>query len=589
MGDERAAYFNIWKWITEQKLTPTEKGGRKGQIKPEAVLKYAHHPIAILGGEWEKTREEWRETGTDPRPPVFILVCKNTSIAKVFFEWLANDVKPVDIPSSKIESFRNRNGQINTIRVDTKVVHETDTGEAKNDESRWMRLTLDTVGKTDWPRDSQGRPIHPEEFEDLAKKLERPLHPPGPDIRCIVSVGMLTEGWDCNTVTHIIGLRPFMSQLLCEQVVGRGLRRASYELNQDGKFTEEVSQVLGVPFEVIPFKASKTAAPAPRVKRYHVHALPNRADLEIKFPRVERYTQAIRNRITVDWPNISGFVLTPERIPPEAQTKGLHINTVGGLTLSGPGYLVDVNLKEFRKRRRVQELEFDLARAIAKQYVDQPQCEVPGHVLFPQLLRIVSRYLREKVEVRPPADLIDLFLAPYYGWLVEKLLEAIRPDTSEGEPPEIPLYEQTRREGSTADVDYWTSREAVPVMRSHVNFVVPDTKRWEQSAAYYIDKHNAVHSFVKNAGLGFAIPYLHNGQGHDYMPDFIIKMKSDTPFHMILETKGYDPLEEVKREAAERWVAAVNADGTYGRWLYRLTKKTTDVSQILSAAVAPND
>jgi len=248
-----------------------------------------------------------------------------------------------------------------------------------------------------------------------------------------------------------------------------------------------------------------------------------------------------------------------------------------------------VNLKEFRKRRRVQELEFDLARAIAKQYVDQPQCEVPGHVLFPQLLRIVSRYLREKVEVRPPADLIDLFLAPYYGWLVEKLLEAIRPDTSEGEPPEIPLYEQTRREGSTADVDYWTSREAVPVMRSHVNFVVPDTKRWEQSAAYYIDKHIAVHSFVKNAGLGFAIPYLHNGQGHDYMPDFIIRMKSDTPFHMILETKGYDPLEEVKREAAERWVAAVNADGTYGRWLYRLTKKTTDVSQILSAAVAPND
>ena len=106
------------------------------------------------------------------------------------------------------------------------MVGETEVEGAKNDESRWMRFTLDTVGKRDWPRDDQGRPIYPEGFEELAKKLERPLHPPGRDVRCIVSVGMLTEGWDCNTVTHIVGLRPFMSQLLCEQVVGRGLRRA---------------------------------------------------------------------------------------------------------------------------------------------------------------------------------------------------------------------------------------------------------------------------------------------------------------------------------------------------------------------------
>ena len=145
---------------------------------------------------------------------------------------------------------------MNTIRVDSKGVHETDTGEAKSDETRWMRFTLDTVGKTDWPRDRQGRPIYPEGFEELAKKLDRPLHPPGRDVRCIVSVGMLTEGWDCNTVTHIIGLRPFMSQLLCEQVVGRGLRRASYEVDENGLLREEVAKVFGVPFEVIPFKAN---------------------------------------------------------------------------------------------------------------------------------------------------------------------------------------------------------------------------------------------------------------------------------------------------------------------------------------------
>src|SRR5205814_6903811 len=163
----------------------------------------------------------------------------------------------------------------NTIRVDSKVVHETDTGGAKDDEKRWMRFTLDTIGKTGWPVDSQTRPIFPDDFEELAAKLDRPLHPPGRDVRCIVSVGMLTEGWDCNTVTHIVGLRPFMSQLLCEQVVGRGLRRASYELTEEGKFSEEVAQILGVPFEVVPFK-QRRGPRAPTARNNHVRALPSR-------------------------------------------------------------------------------------------------------------------------------------------------------------------------------------------------------------------------------------------------------------------------------------------------------------------------
>jgi type III restriction enzyme len=118
-----------------------------------------------------------------------------------------------------------------------------------------------------------------------------------------------------------------------------------------------------------------------------------------------------------------------------------------------------------------------------------------------------------------------------------------------------------------------------------VNYVVPDTQKWEQSAAYYIDTHPAVDAFVKNAGLGFAIPYLNNGQMHDYMPDFVIRLKTAPPTHLILETKGFDPLEEVKRGAAERWVNAVNADGTYGTWRYALVRKPTEVSGALSGFV----
>jgi type III restriction enzyme len=469
--------------------------------------------------------------------------------------------------------------------VDSKVVQETDTGEAKSDEARWMRFTLDTVGKTAWPTDRQGRSIYPPGFEELSAKLGRPLHPPGRDVRCIVSVGMLTEGWDCNTVTHIIGLRPFMSQLLCEQVVGRGLRRVSYDVREDGKFTEEVAKVFGVPFEVIPFKASPPGTPPPPVKRYHVHAIPAKSQHEIRFPRVEGYTQAIRNRVVVNWDKAPSLVLEPGRIPPEVEVKALHATNQGRLSLSGPGRVDDVTLVEFRSKRRLQELIFDLARTLTRDYIAQGQCEIPAHVLFPQLAGIVARYLEEKVRAQRPADVKDLFLAPYYGWAVERLLSVIGPDASQGEVPEVPRYETSRGPGSTADVDFWTSREVREAVKSHLNYVVADTKQWEQSAAYFIDKHPAVQAFVKNAGLGFAIPYLHNGQMHDYMPDFLIRLSTEPPRHLILETKGFDPLEEVKRAAAERWVSAVNADGTYGHWQYAIAKKVADVGDILGKAL----
>ncbi len=158
---------------------------------------------------------------------------------------------------------------------------------------------------------------------------------------------------------------------------------------------------------------------------------------------------------------------------------------------------------------------FDLASGLTKHYVNQPKCQVPAHVLFPQVARIAERYLQDHVDVRTPADIKDVGLSPYYGWIVEVLTENIRPDTAGGEAPEIPLYETSRGPGSTADVDFWTSREPRQILRSHLNYVVPDTTKWEQQAAYYIDAHKLVDAFVKNAGLGFAIPYFHNGQMHD--------------------------------------------------------------------------
>lgn len=595
-GDEVAGYFNVWAWIMK-KLTTGERGGKRASPKPEAILKYAATPISMLAARWQEDLRAWERNPRDPRPPVFIVVCKNTAIAKAVYEWLAEDKGPAGVAPCKIDGFRaGPNGERRAIRVDTKVVHETDSAEAKGDENRWMRLTLDTVGKTDWPRDRQGRALYPEGFEELAKKLERSLHPPGRDIRCIVSVAMLTEGWDCNTVTHVVGLRPFMSQLLCEQVVGRALRRMSYDVGDDGILAEEIAQVFGVPFHIIPFKAQKGAAPKPTADRTRVHALPGKAQYEIRYPRVEGYTQAIRNRVTVDWDSIAPLVLDPGSIPPVVDMKAGMFSEEGRMTLHGPGDLETLSLNPFRKGRRKQELAFDIARALTVQFARQDGCQVPAHALFAQLLEVVQRFLAEKVHARGATQVVDVFLSPYYDWGIERLMSGIRPDIGAGEVPEVPRYERGRGPGSTVEVDFWTQRDVREIRKSHLNYVVADTAKWEQQAAYHLDRDERVLAFVKNAGLGFTIPYHHNGRDADYIPDFVVRLRNGSgsvgdgdardkgALHLILETKGYDPLQDVKRAAAERWVAAVNADGRHGQWRYALVKDPAEVPRAVAEA-----
>jgi type III restriction enzyme len=588
---ETAQYFNVWEWVMS-KLSRAEKRESGAGPKPDAVLKHAAVPISIMAGEWRSEFLRWQER-EDKRPPVFIIVCKEIKLAKAVHEWIAEGVHNAQLPPFAIHELRNEDGRLNTIRVDTQVVTDTEGAGAKSDRARWMRFTLDTVGRLDWPRDSQGRSIYPEGFEELATKLGESVHPPGRDVRCIVSVGMLTEGWDATTVTHIIGLRPFMSQLLCEQVVGRGLRRASYEPNENGLFNEELAQVFGVPFEIVPFKGSDGPQPPPP-KRFRVRALPERRDLEIRFPRVEGYTQVIKSRVTVNWNKMPTLKLDPDSYPTDIDVEGLIYDNTGKLRAGLPGTLKEVTINPYFAGMRLQRGVFQLASALTKLLLSADKLDrladkspsISPHMLFPQIKAICERFVEEYVDVPPGSERVHVFQAPYYTRALGILLEQIQPDTQAGESPELPLVPELHPEGSSEDVDFWTSRDVSETIKSHVNYVVADSG-WEAKARHRMDRHRSVIAYVKNAGLNFTIPYIHDGQMRDFYPDFIVKVNdgnSANPLNLVLETKGYDELLEVKESAAVRWVNAVNADGRFGRWQFRMARKVEDVISILDDA-----
>jgi type III restriction enzyme len=270
-------------------------------------------------------------------------------------------------------------------------------------------------------------------------------------------------------------------------------------------------------------------------------------------------------------------------IPPEVQMKAMNVNNQGRPTLAGPGRIDEASLRQWRANNRLQSLKFDLAKSLTRDYSTMPGCDVPRRTLFSQMLAVVDRFLEEKIIVPGGHDAKDVFASPYFGWASEILVQAIRPDTSSGEAPELPIYERHRPYGSTFDVDFWTSRPVSEAVHSHVNYVVADTAKWEQSTAYYLDKHANVTALVKNTGLGFAIPYIFNGEPHDYVPDFLVKLryKDGSVGTVILEVKGYDPLYERKADAARRWISAVNAEGGYGKWQYARVSDPTRTNETI--------
>lgn len=591
-GAEEASYFNVWRWVEAR----AEQDGLGKSITPQIVMNYATAPINQLAQDWHARFEQWQQDSRDelqPVPPVFIVVCRDTKVAAEVYKWLADGEGGYG-PAPKW--FRNSPGREVAVRVDSKVVEDMEEGGTR-DETQRLRYILDTIGKKGWP----GGKV-PESWAELVRKNNEKVAsddndgsykwidervPPGRNIRCIVSVAMLAEGWDANTVTHIVGLRPFGSQLLCEQVVGRALRRRSYALNEEtDQFEEETAKVFGVPFELIPFKVSKSQDSKPPREPNHIFSDPDKEQYEIAFPLVEGYYSPRTFDLEIAWGRISQVTIDPKEIPNSVEMNSMTAPE-GSLAVYGPGQRPVLTLADWRTQFRIQQVAFRLAREVCRRWQSEQNGGAESGAtttttsLFPKVAFAAKRFLQEKVICIGNSDPRDVLLAgKYHQQAVDVLFEAIRKGgiARERELPRIAKGSAGR--GSSNFVDYHTTKEIYPVNHCHLNAMVADTRRWEQSAGYALDTHPGVLRWIKNEHLGFFVPYRRNGIPARYIPDFIAVL--DIGLTLVIETKGrYGDDADLKAKAAERWVSAVNDEGNWGLWRYIVVKDPTMLPRLL--------
>ena len=535
-------YFRLWEHINQQ-LPPSERQTARRRAKPESVLREAEGALATLASEWKKTFEAFQRAGS-PVPPVMIVVCDNTGLAELVHEHIARgNVLP--------ELANGPNGEM-TFRIDTALLAQAEAaieGETKKEAAERLRKVVDTIGKTEWEDEGD---------------------PPGKNIRCVVSVGMLTEGWDAQNVTQILGLRAFTSQLLCEQVVGRGLRRLNYD-----DFSEpEYVDVYGVPFEVIPVKKKPLSRTEAQKVSTLVRALPERKGLEITFPRVQGYVVDVKSRIRLNLDGVPFLQIGGDE-PTEVTVKPQVGYRIGRPDRLGPGLEVVHDRNPFHRQKRLQATVYEIAAELTRRLKEKREEWNLRHVLFPQVLDAVWRYLEERVVVERDVPVEEIALLKYQQRIIERLTEAIEPDTEAGEPPILPIIERFRPVGSTSEVLFRTVRPCVGTTKSHISHVVLDAPKWEHSVAYQLERIPEVIAYARNDHLDFTIPYEWQGVRHEYRPDYLVRWRCDDgqEIKILLEIKGFETEQDRQKEAAAlRWVRAVNHHGEFGRWAFALCK-----------------
>jgi type III restriction enzyme len=388
---------------------------------------------------------------------------------------------------------------------------------------------------------------------------------------------MLSEGWDAKTVTHIMGLRAFSSQLLCEQVVGRGLRRTSYDLNpKTGLFEPEYVNIFGVPFTFLPHEGTDGPPPPPPSPKTQIEPVPEKRRFEISWPNVVRidhvYTPVLR--------------LDLDRVPV------LSINAFDTATLAEVAPVIDgkpdvtrvteIDLEGLGRKFRMQKLAFEAARSVYDEM--RPAWTGNREFLLAQLIGLVENVLRsDRIEISPPLFFRDelrrrIVLALNMTKVVQHIWEAIRQENTD---KLVPVFDSEHPIRSTGQMRTWyTGKPCEYTKRSHVNFCVYDST-WEASEALRLDRHPRVEAWVKNDHLGFEVLYVYKGVVRKYRPDFLIRLKGGKM--LVLEVKGQDAQQDqTKRRFLDEWVRAVNGHDGLGRWAWDVSRDPGDLEGVLA-------
>lgn len=571
-GDEMPVYRDLWENI--RKDMPRKGRGRGDSLDPLKIPTRLQTALQALYGHYEKTFKLWQDSGVGV-PPCFIVVCQNTAISKLLYDYISGFYRNKDDGTSTLEHgrlklFRNFDentgnpfARPNTLLIDSE---QLEAGDALDDKFRAMaadeieRFRREIIERSRDPR--AGDHITDQE---LLREVMNTVGKPGQlggGIRCVVSVSMLTEGWDANTVTHILGVRAFGTQLLCEQVIGRALRRQSYDLNENDRFNVEYADIFGIPFD---FTAKPVVAPPqPPRETIQVKAVrPERDALEITYPRVEGYRVELQEEhLSARFNEDSILELTPELVGPSiTQNSGII------------GENVNLGLEHIRDMRPSSVIYNVATRLIYTKWRDEG--DEPKLNLFGPLKRITKQWLDTCLICKGDTYPGLLMYQQLADIACEKINAAIT-RTNIGDKPIKAILDPFNPIGSTRHVRFNTSKtdrwETSP-SRCHVNWVILDSD-WEAEFCRAAESHPRVRAYIKNHSLGFEVPYRFAGEKRIYRPDFIVLIDDgrgeDDLLRLVVEIKGYRGEDaKAKKETIETyWIPGVNNLKSHGRWTF---------------------
>lgn len=566
-GGDMPKFRDLWEHIRRD--MPKKGRGQAGPLDPLKLPPPLLTALEALYGHYARTFALWEEKKISV-PPVFIVVCNNTSTSKLVYDYISGFTRTSEDGAETFEYgrlalFRNHDDygtrlpRPRTLLIDSEQLESGDSLDkdfrdmAADEIERFRRDLVDRTGDIRAGETMTDQDLLREVMNTVGKQGRL-----GESVRCVVSVSMLTEGWDANTVTHILGVRAFGTQLLCEQVVGRALRRQSYELNESGLFNVEYADILGVPFNF----AAKPVVVAPTAARetVRVQAVRERAALTIRFPRVEGYRVELpAERLTAAFGPDSVLVLDPDLV---GATRVVQQGIIGEAAELNLAHLQDV---------RQSTVLFHLAHYLMQQQFRDPG-ENPKLHLFGQLKRIARQwmdgYLR-CVGGTMPAQLLYRELA---DMACERIKAAITVSLA-GERPVLAVLDPFNPTGSSEFVNFTTSKDTyvTDARRCHVNRVVLDSD-WEAEFCRVVEAHPRVRAYVKNQNLGLEVPYRAGSTPRRYLPDFIVRLDDGQPdpLNLIVEIKGYrgENAKEKANTMRAYWIPGVNNLARFGRWAF---------------------